>query len=172
MLKHYYLSVRFFNIPKENVKNAKLPVSSPKPHCDCEVLWEECNDYGADLLPQGLEVLETLRDQRIPSCIRSRASVCDLKLKRGWVIQHDNDPKHRSKSTTERRNKRKSALHYGQIRVLTPLPLKCSAVMRNRLLEKDIPKMRMNRNNAHVLSAEKHWLILLAVNKIPQKFHQ
>lgn len=57
-----------------------------------------------------------------------RASVCDLKLKRSWVMQHDNDPKHRSQSTTEQ-NKRNSALHNGQIRGLTPLPLKSSAVM-------------------------------------------
>ncbi len=28
-------------------------------------------------------------------------SVCDLKLKRTWVMQQDNDPKHTSKSTSE-----------------------------------------------------------------------
>ncbi len=30
-----------------------------------------------------------------------RPSVCDLKLKRIWVMQQDNDPKHTSKSTSE-----------------------------------------------------------------------
>ncbi len=30
-----------------------------------------------------------------------RLSVCDLKLKRTWVMQQDNDPKHTSKSTSE-----------------------------------------------------------------------
>ncbi len=30
-----------------------------------------------------------------------RLSVCDLELKRTWVMQQDNDPKHTSKSTSE-----------------------------------------------------------------------
>ncbi len=30
-----------------------------------------------------------------------RPSVCDIKLKRTWVLQQDNDPKHTSKSTSE-----------------------------------------------------------------------
>lgn len=30
-----------------------------------------------------------------------RPSVCDLKLKRTWVLKQDNDPKHTSKSTSE-----------------------------------------------------------------------
>ncbi len=30
-----------------------------------------------------------------------RPSVCDLNLKRTWVMQHDNDPKHTSKFTSE-----------------------------------------------------------------------
>ena len=36
-----------------------------------------------------------------------RPSVRDLKLKRSWVMQQDNDPKHTSKSTSEwlKRNK-------------------------------------------------------------------
>ncbi|KAK3537707.1 hypothetical protein QTP70_017821 [Hemibagrus guttatus] len=38
-----------------------------------------------------------------------RPSVCDLKLKRTWVLQQDNDPKHTSKSTSEwlKKNKMK-----------------------------------------------------------------
>ncbi len=35
------------------------------------------------------------------------SSVCDLKLKRTWVMQQDNDPKHTSKSTSERLKKTK-----------------------------------------------------------------
>ncbi|KAK3545559.1 hypothetical protein QTP70_008111 [Hemibagrus guttatus] len=39
-----------------------------------------------------------------------RTSVCDLKLKRTWVLQQDNDPKHTSKSTSEwlKKNKMKT----------------------------------------------------------------
>ncbi|KAK3506739.1 hypothetical protein QTP70_021775 [Hemibagrus guttatus] len=39
-----------------------------------------------------------------------RPSVCDLKLKRTWVLQQDNDPKHSSKSTSEwlKKNKMKT----------------------------------------------------------------
>ncbi|KAF7663711.1 hypothetical protein LDENG_00201070 [Lucifuga dentata] len=38
-----------------------------------------------------------------------RSSVCDLKLKHNWVLQQDNDPKHKSKFTSEwlKRNKMK-----------------------------------------------------------------
>ncbi len=36
-----------------------------------------------------------------------RPSVCDLKLKRTWVLQQDNDPKHTSKSSSERLKKNK-----------------------------------------------------------------
>ncbi|KAK3558102.1 hypothetical protein QTP86_009893 [Hemibagrus guttatus] len=39
-----------------------------------------------------------------------RPSVCDLELKRTWVLQQDNDPKHNSKSTSEwlKKNKMKT----------------------------------------------------------------
>ncbi|KAK3571134.1 hypothetical protein QTP86_001919 [Hemibagrus guttatus] len=39
-----------------------------------------------------------------------RPSVCDLKLKRTWVLEQDNDPKHTSKSTSEwlKKNKMKT----------------------------------------------------------------
>ncbi len=37
-----------------------------------------------------------------------RLSVCDLKLKRTWVMQQDNDLKHTSKSTSEWLNKNKN----------------------------------------------------------------
>ncbi|KAK3555833.1 hypothetical protein QTP86_029038 [Hemibagrus guttatus] len=39
-----------------------------------------------------------------------RLSVCDLRLKRTWVLQQDNDPKHSSKSTSEwlKKNKMKT----------------------------------------------------------------
>ncbi len=36
-----------------------------------------------------------------------RPSVCDLKLKRTWVMQQDNDQKHTSKSTSEWHKKNK-----------------------------------------------------------------
>ncbi len=42
-----------------------------------------------------------------------RPSVCDLKLKRTWVMQQDNDPKHTSKFTSEwlKKNKIKGIVH-------------------------------------------------------------
>ncbi|KAK3540398.1 hypothetical protein QTP70_030411, partial [Hemibagrus guttatus] len=42
--------------------------------------------------------------------VNVRPSVCDLKLKRTWVLQQDNDPKHTSKSTSEwlKKNKMKT----------------------------------------------------------------
>ncbi len=44
-------------------------------------------------------------------------SVCDLKLKRTWVMQQDNDPKHTSKSTSEWLKKTKLRFWSGQVKV-------------------------------------------------------
>nr|AAW25703.1 SJCHGC03999 protein [Schistosoma japonicum] len=41
------------------------------------------------------------RKNEFPSFQNTRLSVCQLKLNRSWVMQQDNDPKHRSKSTIE-----------------------------------------------------------------------
>ncbi len=41
-----------------------------------------------------------------------RPSVCDLKLKRTWVMQQDNDPKHTSKSTSEWLKKKNKVLEW------------------------------------------------------------
>ncbi len=48
-----------------------------------------------------------------------RTSVCDLKLKRTWVLQQDNDPKHTSKSTSEWLKKTKSRFWSSQVKVQT-----------------------------------------------------
>uniref|UniRef100_A0A8C2L0A5 Transposase n=1 Tax=Cyprinus carpio TaxID=7962 RepID=A0A8C2L0A5_CYPCA len=52
-----------------------------------------------------------------------RPSVCDLKLKRTWVLQQDNDPKHTSKSTSE-----------CQSPDLNPIEMLLSASYRKRLI--------------------------------------
>ncbi|KAK3557028.1 hypothetical protein QTP70_022920, partial [Hemibagrus guttatus] len=54
-----------------------------------------------------------------------RPSVCDLKLKRTWVLQQDNDPKHTSKSTSEwlKKNKMKTLEWPGQSPDLNPIEM-------------------------------------------------
>ncbi|KAK3562010.1 hypothetical protein QTP86_023463 [Hemibagrus guttatus] len=54
-----------------------------------------------------------------------RPSVCDLKLKRTWVLQQDNDPKHSSKSTSEwlKKNKMKTLEWPSQSPDLNPIEM-------------------------------------------------
>ncbi|KAK3507977.1 hypothetical protein QTP70_007945 [Hemibagrus guttatus] len=54
-----------------------------------------------------------------------RPSVCDLKLKRTWVLQQDNDPKHTSKSTSEwlKKNKMKTLEWPSQSPDLKPIEM-------------------------------------------------
>ncbi|KAK3530781.1 hypothetical protein QTP70_001580 [Hemibagrus guttatus] len=54
-----------------------------------------------------------------------RPSVCDLKLKRTWVLQQDNDPKHTSKSTSEwlKKNKMKTLEWPSQSPDLNPIEI-------------------------------------------------
>ncbi|KAK3544300.1 hypothetical protein QTP86_009137 [Hemibagrus guttatus] len=54
-----------------------------------------------------------------------RPSVCDLKLKRTWVLQQDNDPKHTSKSTSEwlKKNKMKALEWPSQSPDLNPIEM-------------------------------------------------
>ncbi|KAK3528815.1 hypothetical protein QTP70_011602 [Hemibagrus guttatus] len=54
-----------------------------------------------------------------------RPSVCDLKLKRTWVLQQDNDPKHTSKSTSEwlKKNKMKTLEWPSQSPDLSPIEM-------------------------------------------------
>ncbi|KAK3562775.1 hypothetical protein QTP86_007093 [Hemibagrus guttatus] len=54
-----------------------------------------------------------------------RPSVCDLKLKRTWVLQQDNDPKHTSKSTSEwlKKNKMKTLECPSQSPDLNPIEM-------------------------------------------------
>ncbi|KAK3551569.1 hypothetical protein QTP70_019797 [Hemibagrus guttatus] len=54
-----------------------------------------------------------------------RPSVCDLKLKRTWVLQQDNDPKHTSKSTSEwlKKNKIKTLEWPSQSTDLNPIEM-------------------------------------------------
>ncbi|KAK3539656.1 hypothetical protein QTP70_011105 [Hemibagrus guttatus] len=54
-----------------------------------------------------------------------RPSVCDLKMKRTWVLQQDNDPKHTSKSTSEwlKKNKMKTLEWPSQSPDLNPIEM-------------------------------------------------
>ncbi|KAK3539696.1 hypothetical protein QTP70_012026 [Hemibagrus guttatus] len=54
-----------------------------------------------------------------------RPSVCDLKLKRTWVLQQDNDPKHTSKFTSEwlKKNKMKTLEWPSQSPDLNPIEM-------------------------------------------------
>ncbi|KAK3526991.1 hypothetical protein QTP86_006131 [Hemibagrus guttatus] len=54
-----------------------------------------------------------------------RPSVCDLKLKRTWFLQQDNDPKHTSKSTSEwlKKNKMKNLEWPSQSPDLNPIEM-------------------------------------------------
>ncbi|KAK3557302.1 hypothetical protein QTP70_026615 [Hemibagrus guttatus] len=54
-----------------------------------------------------------------------RPSVCDLKLKRTWVLQQDNDPKHTNKSTSEwlKKNKMKTLEWPSQSPDLNPIEM-------------------------------------------------
>ena len=62
--------------------------------------------FGAALLLQGLDSLLSSTEKCIPKflktfCRRMLGSVHQLNLNWSWVMQQDNDSKHRSKSTTE-----------------------------------------------------------------------
>ncbi|KAK3555601.1 hypothetical protein QTP86_025658 [Hemibagrus guttatus] len=54
-----------------------------------------------------------------------RPSVCDLKLKRTWVLQQDNDPKHTNKSTSEwlKKNRMKTLEWPSQSPDLNPIEM-------------------------------------------------
>ncbi|KAK3537631.1 hypothetical protein QTP70_017024 [Hemibagrus guttatus] len=95
-----------------------------------------------------------------------RPSVCDLKLKRTWVLQLDNDPKHTSKSTSEwlKKNKMNTSEWPSQSPDLNPIEMlwhdlkkvvharKPSNVAELQQFCKDewakIPPQRCNRLNA------------------------
>uniref|UniRef100_A0AAY4B9U9 Transposase n=1 Tax=Denticeps clupeoides TaxID=299321 RepID=A0AAY4B9U9_9TELE len=57
--------------------------------------------------------------------VNVRPSVCQLKLKRSWVLQQDNDPKHTSKSTSEwlKKNKKNTLEWPSQSPNLNPIEM-------------------------------------------------
>ncbi len=108
-----------------------------------------------------------------------RPSVRDLKLKRTWVLQQDNDPKHTIKSTSEWLKKTKWRLWSGLVKVLTWILLRCCGMtLKRRFMLKPsnvaelqqfcqdewakIPPQRCNRL---IASYRKRWwqLLLLRV---------
>ena len=69
-----------------------------------------------------------------------RLSVRQLKLNRSWVKQRDNDPKHRSKSTTE-------WLHQKKMRLKSPdlnPNLRCCGMTSRERFTPDIPRILLN----------------------------
>ena len=78
-----------------------------KSHPNCKVWWRE--HHGLGLLcasgPGQLAIIGKMNSQVyqdiLQENVRAGESVHQLKLSRRWVMQQDNDPKHRSKSTTE-----------------------------------------------------------------------
>ncbi|KAI4901942.1 hypothetical protein NFI96_021236 [Prochilodus magdalenae] len=81
-----------------------------------------------------------------------RPSVRDLKLKRTWVLQQDNDPKHASKSTSEwlKENKVKALEWPSQSPDLNPFE---GSSKRQFMLEN--PPMWLNYNNSAKMSGPK-----------------
>ncbi|KAF7653860.1 hypothetical protein LDENG_00077700 [Lucifuga dentata] len=73
-----------------------------------------------------------------------KSSVCKLKLKHNWVLQQDNDPKHKSKFTSEwlKRKKMKVLECPSQSPDLTPL--RCCGRTLNRLFMLENPPMWLN----------------------------
>ncbi|KAK3542039.1 hypothetical protein QTP86_011342 [Hemibagrus guttatus] len=114
-----------------------------------------------------------------------RPSVCDLKLKRTWVLQQDNDPKHTSKSTSEwlKKNKMKTLEWPSQSPDLNPIEMlwhdlkkvvharKPSNVAELQQFCKDewakIPPQRCNRLTA---SYGKHLIAVVAAKGGPTSY--
>ncbi|KAK3563022.1 hypothetical protein QTP86_013282 [Hemibagrus guttatus] len=85
-------------------------------------------DYFAASGPGRLAVINGTMNSAIYQKILKenvRPSVCDLKLKRTWVLQQDNDPKHTSKSTSEwlKKNKMKTLEWPSQSPDLNPIEM-------------------------------------------------
>ncbi|KAK3537399.1 hypothetical protein QTP70_008851 [Hemibagrus guttatus] len=114
-----------------------------------------------------------------------RPSVCDLKLKRTWVLQQDNDPKHTSKSTSEwlKKNKMKTLEWPSQSPDLNPIEMlwhdlkkvvharKPSNVAELQQFCKDewakIPPQRCNRL---IASYRKHLIAVVAAKGGPTSY--
>ncbi|KAK3534597.1 hypothetical protein QTP86_016749 [Hemibagrus guttatus] len=112
-------------LPQERNDNSsrrsqKTPQQHPKnlgPHLPQLRTWKSCCDkwnHEFCCLPKNPKKKENVR-----------SSVCDLKLKRTWVLQQDNHPKHTSKSTSEwlKKNKMKTLEWPSQSPDLNPIEM-------------------------------------------------
>uniref|UniRef100_A0AAZ3NY09 Tc1-like transposase DDE domain-containing protein n=1 Tax=Oncorhynchus tshawytscha TaxID=74940 RepID=A0AAZ3NY09_ONCTS len=82
-------------------KRHSTPAS--KPHPNCKVWWRECHSLGQ------LAIINRKMNSQVYQDI-FQENVHQLNLNRSWVMQQDNDPKHRSKSTTEGQQQKKICL--------------------------------------------------------------
>ena len=73
-------------------------IPTQEPHPNHEAQWWENHGLGLLAIIDGT-MNSGLNQQILHENVR--ASVCELKLNRKWVMQQDDDPKHKSKSTTE-----------------------------------------------------------------------
>ena len=67
-----------------------------KPDHNSDAWWREHHGLAA-LHPHSLDIIEgTIHSKMYHGILHKkvRACICYLKLKRGWVIQRENDPKH------------------------------------------------------------------------------
>ncbi|KAK3550884.1 hypothetical protein QTP70_007512 [Hemibagrus guttatus] len=92
------------------------------------VILPECLNRSSYYGPGRLAVINGTMNSAVYQKILKenvRPSVCDLKLKRTWVLQQDNDPKHTSKSTSEwlKKNKMKTLEWPSQSPDLNPIEM-------------------------------------------------
>ncbi|KAK3547241.1 hypothetical protein QTP86_017822, partial [Hemibagrus guttatus] len=96
--------------PLLSKKNIKARLSFARKHLDDpqdfweNTLWTDETKLNFLEGPGRLTVINGTMNSAVYQKILKenvRPSVCDFKLKRTWVLQQDNDPKHTSKSTSE-----------------------------------------------------------------------
>jgi hypothetical protein len=98
-------------------KKAQHSTPTSKLHPNCKVWWREHDDL---VLLCCLRTACHHQRKNYQDILQEnvRLSVCQLKLNRSWVMQQDNNPKHRSNQQQNGFN-RKDAFWSGPVRVLT-----------------------------------------------------
>ncbi|KAK3561784.1 hypothetical protein QTP86_014207, partial [Hemibagrus guttatus] len=189
--------------PLLSKKNIKARLSFARKHLDIQDFWENTlwtDETNMELFgrsashhvwrkrPGRLAVINGTMNSAVYQKILKenvRPSVCDLKLKRTWVLQQDNDPKHTSKSTSEwlKKNKMKTLEWPSQSPDLNPIEMlwhdlkkvvharKPSNVAELQQFRKDewakIPPQRCNRL---IASYQKHLIAVVAAKGGPTSY--